>query len=130
MELKERKKEKEKKKWKKGGKGGGTKYFTVTGNWKQTIVKPYITIMEYKFDRVCRFAYLGSLVNERNGKVWTQISVITDYKDIWNHDYLHMKLRSWYIKPLLYPFRWMAVKTDINTIRQIITVYLWKGNIM
>ena len=45
-----------------------TKYLIVTGNWKLTIVEPHITIMEYKFDRVGRFAYLGSLVNERNDK--------------------------------------------------------------
>lgn len=44
------------------------KYIIVTGNWKQTAVEPHITIMEYKFDKVCRFAYLGSLVNERNDK--------------------------------------------------------------
>lgn len=36
-----------------------TKYMIVTGNRKQTMVEKYITIMEYKFNRVWRFAYLG-----------------------------------------------------------------------
>jgi len=39
--------------------------------------------MEYKFDRVCRFVNLGSILNERNDKKSEhKKSVITDYKDI------------------------------------------------
>lgn len=45
-----------------------SKYVIVTWNWKQTIVEPYMKIMEYKFDRVRWFVYLGSLVNERKDK--------------------------------------------------------------
>jgi hypothetical protein len=39
---------------------------TVKGNRKQTVVEPYIKIMEYNFERVRRCVYLGSLVNENS----------------------------------------------------------------
>lgn len=50
-----------------------TKHVTVKGNRKQTVPEPYIQIMECKFERVCVFMYLGSLIDE-NGNMKEEIS--------------------------------------------------------
>jgi hypothetical protein len=43
-----------------------TKYMTVNDNKKHRAAAPYISISGYKFDRVHRFEYLGSLDNDTN----------------------------------------------------------------
>jgi hypothetical protein len=42
------------------------KYLTVKGNRRETMVEPYIKIMEYIFERVHTCVHLCSLVNENN----------------------------------------------------------------
>jgi hypothetical protein len=39
---------------------------TAKGKRKQIMVEPHIKITEYRFERIHKFVYLGSLVNESN----------------------------------------------------------------
>ena len=98
----------------------------VKGNGKQTVAQPYITIMECKFERVHRFVYWWSLVNENSDMKEEIIRWIQNanrcYYGLQRHfksQLLTHEIKVWIYKTLLRPVQMYGSETQSDELHDV-----------